>query len=271
MKCPKCGYISFDFNQVCPKCNKDISDMREKMGFPSYRPSPPSLLGALIGEAGDSAIGLSMEGGAEPGMVTPGVDFSPEDSQAIEAMEETFQNGEGLELPSEEGSEELDIADLITVSPEDIGGEEAEGETGVEEGLEDLELGDISGEEEATAVPEEAEEEAVSLDMEDLELEAEPALDDSQELELDLELEPEEGIDATLSEEDVTLESDTDSAGSNEPGEIDLSDTLDIEDKTAAYDSSDLKDEKTQVILDEEDAVDMEDLDLDLELEGPEK
>jgi len=74
-----------------------------------------------------------------------------------------------------------------------------------------------------------------------------------------------------LSEEDVTLESDTDSAGSNEPGEIDLSDTLDIEDKTAAYDSSDLKDEKTQVILDEEDAVDMEDLDLDLELEGPEK
>ena len=49
MKCSKCGYTSFDYNQVCPKCNKDITSERESLNLPSYRPNPPSLLGALTG------------------------------------------------------------------------------------------------------------------------------------------------------------------------------------------------------------------------------
>jgi hypothetical protein len=50
MKCPKCNYVSFDYNQVCPKCNKDISAEQQRMNLPAYRPSPLSLLGALTGE-----------------------------------------------------------------------------------------------------------------------------------------------------------------------------------------------------------------------------
>jgi len=61
MKCPKCGYISFDDNQVCPKCNRDISTERAKMNHPSYRPNPPSLLSSLFGKTQELNINTEIE------------------------------------------------------------------------------------------------------------------------------------------------------------------------------------------------------------------
>lgn len=43
MKCPKCNYISFDYNQTCPKCKKDLAESRGRMNHPSFRPSPLSI------------------------------------------------------------------------------------------------------------------------------------------------------------------------------------------------------------------------------------
>ena len=101
MKCPKCSYISFDFNQVCPRCSKDISAEQSKLNLPSFRPDPPSLLGALTGEASDSNVGLRMdEMGVAADMGDQAV-FSPEDSQTIEAMEEAFEEDENIELQIE--------------------------------------------------------------------------------------------------------------------------------------------------------------------------
>ncbi|HOP31603.1 MAG TPA: hypothetical protein PKZ64_18670 [Spirochaetota bacterium] len=51
MKCPKCGYTSFDYSQPCPKCNKDISSERKKMNLPLYRHTPFFFLGTLLGES----------------------------------------------------------------------------------------------------------------------------------------------------------------------------------------------------------------------------
>ena len=51
MKCPKCSYVSFDYNQTCPKCNKDIGAEQKKLNLPSFRPAPPFLLSKLTGEA----------------------------------------------------------------------------------------------------------------------------------------------------------------------------------------------------------------------------
>jgi len=71
MKCPKCGYISFDYNQVCPKCNKDISTEQKRLNLPDYKPSFPALLGALTGGVNEDqgrsqdhgmALGLDSEG-----------------------------------------------------------------------------------------------------------------------------------------------------------------------------------------------------------------
>lgn len=54
MKCPKCGYTSFDYNLTCPKCDRDISSEQEKLNLPPFRPDTPSLLGAVTEEADES-------------------------------------------------------------------------------------------------------------------------------------------------------------------------------------------------------------------------
>lgn len=51
MKCPKCGYISFDHNKNCPKCKKSLREEAAKMDLPDYEPAPPFLLASLVGEA----------------------------------------------------------------------------------------------------------------------------------------------------------------------------------------------------------------------------
>ena len=51
MKCPKCGYISFDYNQRCPKCNKDLGPEQKKRNLVIFKHNPPFFLGSLTGEA----------------------------------------------------------------------------------------------------------------------------------------------------------------------------------------------------------------------------
>jgi hypothetical protein len=54
MKCPKCGYVSFDYNESCPKCDEDIRAERTKLNLSDYRWDPPFLLGALTGQVDES-------------------------------------------------------------------------------------------------------------------------------------------------------------------------------------------------------------------------
>ena len=42
MKCSKCNYISFDHNENCPKCKKDLTEIRAKMNLPSFCPIMPA-------------------------------------------------------------------------------------------------------------------------------------------------------------------------------------------------------------------------------------
>lgn len=61
MKCIKCNYTSFDFNQTCPKCGKNLSAETEKLHLPSYKTSPPYLLTSLTGETGETGHSLGNE------------------------------------------------------------------------------------------------------------------------------------------------------------------------------------------------------------------
>jgi hypothetical protein len=106
MKCPKCGYISFDYNDACPKCNKDISVEREKMNLPSYIPNPPSLLTALTGEGNEPEFDLKIESAESIESIEQEISLSPEDSQAIEAMEEAFKDSQELEIELDTGRED---------------------------------------------------------------------------------------------------------------------------------------------------------------------
>lgn len=43
MKCPKCGYTSFDYLNECKKCGTDISDVRSMLGIIAISPENMAL------------------------------------------------------------------------------------------------------------------------------------------------------------------------------------------------------------------------------------
>lgn len=136
MKCPKCNYISFDHNQVCPSCNRDISSEQIKMNLPSFMPAPPSLLGALTGEAFDSGVGIQMGRSNELEAIEHEEDIGFGDSSELIIEEPVIDEvhdpdidlrpqdlGEFEEMdpmePEQEESEEFSI-DLANISLDDI-------------------------------------------------------------------------------------------------------------------------------------------------------
>ena len=77
MKCPKCNFISFDYNDACPKCSKDLTHERDLMGLPSYKPKPLSLLAPL--NAYNSEITGDMTRDTQPRLAKETMDNVPEE------------------------------------------------------------------------------------------------------------------------------------------------------------------------------------------------
>ncbi len=209
MRCPKCGYVSFDYNLVCPKCNKDLSVEQEKLNIPALKPNPPSLLGALLGEAGEP--GMHMSGAAEtPEIQEPEVSLEVAGAQAEQIGGTESQEIElGLEL---EGDKEETPDDLEGILDEPVEGLEAETET--------TELSGIDFDEAEVFPPKEAKQEqgseGISFELEDITLDSKeldekspgPA-PEAEKLETDL-------SDFSLEDAGVTLESEEASSGPQE-------------------------------------------------------
>jgi hypothetical protein len=53
MQCPKCGYNSFDYNDSCPRCHRDLTSVRQELGLLAVRPQPAPFLKTLIGAAAE--------------------------------------------------------------------------------------------------------------------------------------------------------------------------------------------------------------------------
>ena len=77
MKCPKCSFISFDYNDACPKCNKDLTNERDMMGLPSYKPKPLSVQASL--NANNSDISDDMSGDTEVPLTEKTMDAVPDE------------------------------------------------------------------------------------------------------------------------------------------------------------------------------------------------
>jgi hypothetical protein len=43
MRCPGCGYITFDYLDQCPKCSTDLTRERLSLNLPGSRPDPISV------------------------------------------------------------------------------------------------------------------------------------------------------------------------------------------------------------------------------------
>lgn len=255
MKCPKCSYISFDYNQICPKCNKDISEEQRKLNLPGYKPDPLFLLGALTGAASESQIGLEetfkdtseLEKEIATGMDDTGVmereavfgkgveEFEmeeplPEDMPAVDLSQ--------IETASEAGDEEMtvDLGDLAEESEEaDVLREPHEESFGT--GTVVLEDVNIQEEEPVATdtLGETAEGDEISLDLDEISDEGlEAAMDfggDEEELSLDLD----ELGGGTDELEEITLEP----TGEFQGGVVDLAD-VDLQETEASEDDSDV-------------------------------
>jgi hypothetical protein len=178
MKCPKCGYISFDYNQRCPKCSKDLVPEQKKRNLAAFKHNPPFLLGTLTGDVNDidSALGADVSGG------TPTIE------------EEDLEMHLDTEAPETTGADVEDISlDLGDLSEDMIESGEKMVEFGAGETQDETpDLGDLSLTEnvpETPAAPKDAlrdESEMVTREMG----KRKPRIsEDSEDIDLELDLE----------------------------------------------------------------------------------
>jgi hypothetical protein len=204
MKCPKCGFISFDYNLSCPKCNKDISSEQEKLHIPAFRPDPPFLLGALTGEANESQVG--------PGPTASQISFEKEtdisldDASPLDSGEIAVEDSTELNLDSGELS--LDDTSSLSMDTGEVQAQVAKGlqkakaeagkpDTGEFKLEPEADLGDLD-------LGEEGEEE-LSLDSVEKGEEASPSQEaDDSELDITLDLEEDEAAGSESNEDLLT-------------------------------------------------------------------
>jgi hypothetical protein len=237
MRCPKCGYISFDYNQECPKCNKNIADEQAKLNLPSFRPTPPSLLGILTGEGDESNVGMHADSSGSMGD-SHEIDTRLDDSVVLSTSEMDLDEGHEMEDVSidheDSGDFELSGGEDISVIDSDetpvVDTESLGMSLDEEEGGDlSLDLGDISldeAEAEGGSVAEdiltEEGEQEISLDelstvgsdiSEEISGEETAAGPDSIDLGLDKEAGGEEGSEMELNLDDLKI---------NETGELEI-------------------------------------------------
>ncbi len=196
MKCPKCNYVSFDYNQVWPKCNKDVSAEQQRMNLPAYRPSPLSLLGGLTGEPGKSEDSVFDEGQnldmdfeisgneeagklEEPTLSDDLLETNLLDEEEIEHLEplSDFEEEEGEKISPESVEISLEDSDR-TLALSDTGEMEMEGLISLDSDELPLEEPELEQEALAESVP--AKERELGIDLEDLSLdEIEPPAADT--------------------------------------------------------------------------------------------
>jgi hypothetical protein len=200
MKCPKCSYISFDHNQVCPKCEKDITTEQAKLNLPLFLANPPFLLASLIGEMeevqGDYDIGTQTDG-----IEGESSEFSFNDTTVLEGT--SFDETQDLSMSlDDDESLKRDLDELPLEDPDSMA------ETGEGKGAMALEESEAAAEKEtADASPfMGSPDEEITLDFEEPTVsEKKTELDGTQELAEGKELALDLG-ELTIDEADGTLE-----------------------------------------------------------------
>jgi hypothetical protein len=97
MKCPKCGFVSFDHLSECKKCAADLVAVREGLGFSALRSEVPFLLGTLLSGGDRSDV---------PPAATAGEEGAPADF-----IDDTKKpSGEGMSGSGQSGRKSADVA-----------------------------------------------------------------------------------------------------------------------------------------------------------------
>ncbi len=97
MRCPKCGYISFDHMETCLKCKKDISGKVDVVGT-TYHAAAPSFLASLQKDRTEDAGGI-VESESEQAEDV-GIEFSDPDLEVL------AEDSDGFSFEEEDDAED---------------------------------------------------------------------------------------------------------------------------------------------------------------------
>jgi hypothetical protein len=186
MRCPKCGYVSFDHLNNCLKCSRDLSGCRTDLNLMDFRPEVPFLLGSLVGEmeggGAQQALSLTQEtelelgglGMSEPSAPEGSIDMGDleipsgdDSSDEMSLSEIALDDLETIEASAlgGAGGGELQLDDLAELSPQDSStAEEDEGFLGLEFESDGESFEDLGGFEDEISLEPEAPAEAEAAD-----------------------------------------------------------------------------------------------------------
>lgn len=220
MRCPKCGYVSFDHNDSCPKCRRNLITERDQLNLPSYAPDPPYFLGRLLGESGEASVAYHSAKNGEFNVLEEELEFESEapevqipaaaitEEKEIEIELESISDVDNPPLDQDHSATSTE-ADTLEITTSEQSEEDLSLDFEPEETLSDLEIEEPS----VADIPQQQgtasdEPDSFVFEMEDItldeptpkeELDLELVEDDLSEVSIDV---PESVVD----EEDFTLE-----------------------------------------------------------------
>ena len=292
MRCPKCGYISFDRVTSCAKCDTDVAELASSLNGTGFQPMNNFFLGTLLPDfikvvdsetsglqdAADD-LNISMDDLSDLGEIgdipgeSDGLDLGLGDIE-----NESTISLQGVVVPEVDLSDfddgELDNIDTMQISADQL--DEAQSQSDDEQ----IDLGDVDLPDFDLEGVDLGEEGEVGADVEadDVSFSDEEVMDVAESVEdmpsLDLEMESDVAIEddqtEMLSVGDIDLSEDE---GVEQTATLDIGDDLDVaeevEDATAALDLGDIDLSLGDDESDDGDDMALADLDLgDLEMES---
>lgn len=139
MKCSKCNYISFDHNENCPKCKKDLTEIRRKMDLPAFCPIMPAHTN-FQDQGTEGSIKIEQTG-----------EFTSEENMDVQFTEsQDFESSFDAAIEDGEGESDLDFAlatdtDELTLDFDDFSIDDPDSPSS-EPGEETITAGDLEDE-----------------------------------------------------------------------------------------------------------------------------
>ena len=115
MRCPKCGYISFDHLAACQKCGESLVRIREKLNLLDFEPNVPYLLEIEPSEIPSARLEEELQREVEEAIAEEEVDVRALD-ELEQSAEEHKADSSAIGSGEEEGEEVIDLSE----SPEVI-------------------------------------------------------------------------------------------------------------------------------------------------------
>lgn len=124
MRCPKCGFISFDHLETCKNCQKPLDDLLATISGTTYDAAPPMFLTLSSADrmpVSPSAGLADKETPASSAADEPILDLG-ESGDPVFSLDDDFTSPEPrkeIEFPEGAGGQLLDLNDLVGDTPED--------------------------------------------------------------------------------------------------------------------------------------------------------